>query len=420
MLDFETSLARLAIALAIGLLIGLERGWSSREEKEGGRAAGIRTHALSGLLGGVSGQLSSLTDPSVLGLAFLAFALVTGLFHWAEMRVDRSVSATGAVASLLGFALGAYAVLGDPTIAAAAAVASVLLLALKQPLHGWLKRLEWIDIRAVLILATMTFLFLPVLPDYALDPWGALNPAQIWKYAIFICSISFSGYIVTHIFGARTGITIAALAGGIVSSTATTLSLARFARSDPGTSRLAAGGALLSGAVMAARVLLITSTLAPSLLSGIAAPLLTAMAVQLLIGGLYLNHHETTPSPPLHLQNPFDLVSALQLAALIGFILLVTAITIQYLGENALLALAALSGIADVDAITLSLAGMADGAAVPQTLMAGILIAASTNAVTKIAISAFVGGRSLGLWFGLGTLAAVASGGLILILWPIG
>ncbi len=420
MLDFETSLARLAIALAIGLLIGLERGWSSREEKEGGRAAGIRTHALSGLLGGVSGQLSSLTDPSVLGLAFLAFALVTGLFHWAEMRVDRSVSATGAVASLLGFALGAYAVLGDPTIAAAAAVASVLLLALKQPLHGWLKRLEWIDIRAVLILATMTFLFLPVLPDYALDPWGALNPAQIWKYAIFICTISFSGYIVTHIFGARTGITIAALAGGIVSSTATTLSLARFARSDPGTSRLAAGGALLSGAVMAARVLLITSTLAPSLLSGIAAPLLTAMAVQLLIGGLYLNQGEPTPTPPMNLHNPFDLVSAFQLAALIGFILLVTAITLQYLGEQALLALAALSGIADVDAITLSLAEMADGAEKPQTLMLGILIAASTNALTKIAISAFVGGRSLGLWFGLGTLAAVASGGLILILWPIG
>ena len=418
--DFETPLARLAIALAIGLLIGLERGWSSREEKEGGRAAGIRTHALSGLLGGVSGQLSSLTDPSVLGLAFLAFALVTSLFHWAEMRVERSVSATGAVAGLLAFALGAYAVLGDPTIAAAAAVASVILLALKQPLHGWLKRLDWVDIRAVLILTTMTFLFLPVLPDHALDPWGALNPAQIWRYAIFICAISFSGYIATRIFGTRTGITIAALTGGIVSSTATTLTLARFARSDPGTSRLAAGGALLSGAVMAARVLLITSTLAPALLSGIAAPLLTAMAVQLLIGGLYLNHGEPAQTPPMNLHNPFDLLSAFQLSALIGFILLVTAITLQYLGESALLALAAVSGIADVDAITLSLAGMADGAAEPQTLMLGILIAASTNALTKIGISAFIGGQSIALWFGLGTLIAVGSGAAVLILWPLG
>jgi uncharacterized membrane protein (DUF4010 family) len=418
--DFETPLARLAIALAIGLLIGLERGWSSREEKEGGRAAGIRTHALSGLLGGIAGQLSSLTDPSVLGLAFLAFALVTSLFHWAEMRVERSVSATGAVAGLLAFALGAYAVLGDPTIAAAAAVASVILLALKQPLHGWLKRLDWVDIRAVLILTTMTFLFLPVLPDHALDPWGALNPAQIWRYAIFICAISFSGYIATRIFGTRTGITIAALTGGIVSSTATTLTLARFARSDSGTSRLAAGGALLSGAVMAARVLLITSTLAPSLLSGIAAPLLTAMAVQLLIGGLYLNQSEAAQTPPMNLHNPFDLVSAFQLAALIGFILLVTAITLQYLGEQALLALAALSGIADVDAITLSLAEMADGAEKPQTLMLGILIAASTNALTKIGISAFIGGQSIALWFGLGTITAVGSGAIMLILWPLG
>jgi uncharacterized membrane protein (DUF4010 family) len=171
---------------------------------------------------------------------------------------------------------------------------------------------------------------------------------------------------------------------------------------------------------MAARVLLITSTLAPSLLSGIAAPLLTAMAVQLLIGGLYLNQSEAAQTPPMNLHNPFDLVSAFQLAALIGFILLVTAITLQYLGEQALLALAALSGIADVDAITLSLAEMADGAEKPQTLMLGILIAASTNALTKIGISAFIGGQSIALWFGLGTLTAVGSGAIMLILWPLG
>ena len=114
-----------------------------------------------GLPGGVTVLLSSLTDPSVFGLAFLAFALVTSLFHWSEMRVERSVSATGAVAGLLAFALGAYAVLGDPTTAAAAAVASVILPALQQPLHGWLKRLDWVDIRSVLRLALIARLRLP-------------------------------------------------------------------------------------------------------------------------------------------------------------------------------------------------------------------------------------------------------------------
>src|SRR5262245_49144556 len=165
---------RLAVALAIGLLIGLERGWQLREEAEGERTAGLRTYALTGLLGGICGALSSLSSPLVLAAALLSFAGAFTLFSWFEAVSDNDFSVTGVVAALLTFVLGAYAVVGNQTVAVAAAVAMAILLALKKPLHTWLRRLSWLEIRAALILLAMSFLLLPLLPDRAIDPWGAL------------------------------------------------------------------------------------------------------------------------------------------------------------------------------------------------------------------------------------------------------
>jgi hypothetical protein len=125
----DLPLSRLAIALAIGLLIGLERGWSARTEKEGERAAGLRTHAISGLLGGITALVGQLTTPLLLGFVFLGFAGVTALFHWLESQDEHNFSATGVVAGMMAFMLGAYAVLGTPEIAIAAATATAVLLA---------------------------------------------------------------------------------------------------------------------------------------------------------------------------------------------------------------------------------------------------------------------------------------------------
>jgi len=170
---------RLAVSLAIGLLIGLERGWRAREESEGERAAGLRTHALSGLLGGVAGLVATTAGPLTLGLAFAAFTAAIGAFHWLEARANQDFSVTGVVAGMLAFMLGAYAIVGDLQIAVGAGVATTILLALKRPLHGWLQRITWIEIRATLILLAMTFLFLPILPDRPVDPWDAINPATV-------------------------------------------------------------------------------------------------------------------------------------------------------------------------------------------------------------------------------------------------
>jgi len=153
---------RLAVALAIGILTGIERGWHTREEADGTRAAGFRTFSLSGLFGGVSAAIASATVPEILGLLFIGFSSVMLAFAWLEARRKQDFSATTVVAALLTYALGAYAILGDLRITVACAVALVSILALREPLHRWVASLRSEEIRAVLILLAMTFLLLPL------------------------------------------------------------------------------------------------------------------------------------------------------------------------------------------------------------------------------------------------------------------
>ncbi|WP_200841214.1 MgtC/SapB family protein [Geminicoccus flavidas] len=203
---------------------------AARGEGEGERAAGFRTFALSGLLGGICGALVPLAGALALAAGLLAFTLAFAAFHWLEAQADRDFSDTGVVTGILTFVLGAYAVPGEVQVAVAAAVAVVALLAPKQPLHAWLRRLAWPEIRAGLVLLAMTFLLLPLLPDRAIDPWGALNPAEIWLLAIIIAALSLVGYVAVRVIGARAGIVLQAVAGALASSTGVTLTLARMAK----------------------------------------------------------------------------------------------------------------------------------------------------------------------------------------------
>src|SRR5262249_41882723 len=209
----------------------------------GSRAAGIRTFALIGLLGGVWGLLARAGGNVVLlGFGALGFAGWFGFFEWREAQSQGSFSATGLVAGLLAFALGAYAILGDKAAAGSAAVAATVILAERQALHGFLERLKWVELRAALILLVMTFVLLPVLPDRAIDPWGAINPYQLWLLTVLTAAISYAGYIAVKLAGARKGLLYAGATGGLVSSTTVTWTFARLAGQYPkGQSEFAAG-----------------------------------------------------------------------------------------------------------------------------------------------------------------------------------
>ena len=413
-MDQEELFRRLGVSLAVGLLVGLERGWQLREEGEGERTAGLRTYALTGLLGGISAAVATVSNPLLLAAALVSFTAAFTLFAWVEATAEGNFSVTGVVAAILTFMIGAYAVLGEPLVAVAAAVAMAILLALKAPLHAWLRQLAWVDVRAVLILLAMTFLLLPVLPNRTIDPWQAINPAEIWLLAILIAGVSFAGYVATRMLGDHTGIAVTAVAGGVTSSTATTLSLARLAREQPQAARLLAGGILIAGTTMMARVVLIAAGLAPGLMAELWRPALAGGSV--LLGAsavLILRDHQHGASPAsLSLSNPFDVGNALKLAALIGVIMVLAKVASSATDGKGLLLVAALSGIADVDAIALSMARMA-GSTVPITLASdAILIAVGVNTLAKAAVATIAGGRKIAMPVAIPSLLAVTVLGL--------
>lgn len=403
---------RLAVALAIGLLVGLERGWKTREEEGGHRAAGFRTFALSGLLGGIAGALSTLSGPIVLAAMFLGYLGVFAAFHWLEARAEGNFSVTSVVAGALTFALGAYAMLGELTVATAAAVAMTLLLALREQLHEWVASLKWEEIRAVLILLAMTFLLLPLLPQKPIDPWGVLNLFEIWLFAIMIAAISFGGYVAVRIFGDRLGVLMAAAAGGLASSTAATLSLARLGKEHPESARLLSAGILIAGLVMALRVGVIAFLLNPALIMPLAAPVgtlgvvLAAAAALLLLTG-----NREKRSPKLDISNPLEVGTALKLAAFIAIVTIAAEFARQLIGPGAVLAVAAVSGIADVDAVTVSMARQAGSLGLDVATLA-IAIAVGVNTVSKAVIAAATGGRAIGLYVGVASAVALVAAGI--------
>lgn len=401
--------SRLAVALAIGLMVGIERGWRSRDVEDNGRAAGFRTFGLSGLMGGICGVLGLQLGASFVGIAFLAFSAVFGAFSWLEAKATGSLSATTLIAGLLTFLLGVLATLGDVTVAIAAAVSMTVLLALRTQLHSWLARLTWEEIRAGLILMVMSFLLLPLLPDRPIDPWGAINLHDVWLLAIMMALISATGYVAVRLFGGLLGIVVTAAAGGLASSTVTTLTFARLGRTQPGAVNLLVGGILISGAVMATRVWVIASALNPRLFVplavtlGSAAVAMGAMAMIFIIGRGSAPADQARPS--LTITNPLEVATSIKLAVFLSIVMLAAELVQRGWGDAGVLAVAAASGIADVDAVTLSMARMN----IPVTLaVQAILLAVAVNTASKAGISAWVGGRAVGVRTGLASLIAIA------------
>lgn len=422
-MDQEELFRRVAVALAIGLLVGLERGWQTRDESDRQRTAGLRTFALTGLLGGICGLLSLATSPAVLATGLIAYTAALTTFSYLEATDEKNFSVTGVVAGILTFVLGSYAVLGNETVAVAAAVAMVILLALRDYLHGWVRALTWPEMRSVLVLLAMSFLLLPVLPDRAIDPWGALNPAEIWFLAILIAAISFAGYVAVRIFGDRMGVALAAFVGGLASSTAVTLSFSRLAREQPDSTRLLAGGILLAGAVMLARILVLAGVIKPALLGPLLLPTLAGGAVLLAGSGALLRGGQVRSSQgdlqqpsKLEVKNPFDLGTVLKLAGLIALIMVIAKVLKDEAGTAGLYLLAAVSGIADVDALTLSMARFAGGDVGLQEAATAILIAAGVNTASKATIATAVGGTRLGILVGGFSAAAMVALALALVI----
>jgi uncharacterized membrane protein (DUF4010 family) len=400
-MDTYQLIQRLAVALAIGLIIGIERGWKQRAEPEGERAAGLRTLALSGLLGGVWGALAlgaGAWGVAALGVAFVAFTVVVAAFRYREMVQEGSFGATTVIAGMLAFALGAFAVLGDPRAAAAAGVATALLLALKSWLHAWLSKLTWEELRSGLILLAMTVIMLPLLPDREIGTWLPVNPREVWLMTIFIAALSFAGYVAIRVAGSELGILLSGLAGGLVSSTAVTLNMAHLAREHPAHRETCAAATVLAGAMMMLRVLVVVTVANSALLVNIGPALVLGALTQAAFGALlaWRAGAQEETAPPLSLRNPVEFGAVLQFGALLAVIMALAKGAAAWAGSTGAYVLASLSGVVDVDAISLSMARLAPDQLSAASAVIAILIAVAVNSMAKVVLATSVGGWAFG------------------------
>ncbi|TAK47575.1 MAG: DUF4010 domain-containing protein [Xanthobacteraceae bacterium] len=396
-MDFLELISRFGLALGIGLLFGLERGWRSREEPSGTRAAGIRTFAISGLLGGVIGAIgqafSGVGGGVLIGLSFMAYGGGAAAFCLQENRSQKTYSATTWVAAILTFALGMYSVLGDMRAAAGLAVTATLLLALREPLHGWIEKLTWPELRSALVLLAMTFIALPIMPEGQIGPLGGINPREIWIIAIVLAGASFVGYAAVKYFGATHGILLAGAAGGLASSTAVTISNARHAASGEGSIRLLAAGVAIASTVMFLRVLAIVLAINPLLLPYLAPPLLAAAIVGLAyaLAATYLHRGAESNPPQLKFRSPLAFWPVMGFALFLGLVIVASRLISNQLGSNWTIAGAAAVGLVDVDAMTVSLARMAPQSLAERDAIIAILAAVAADTISKIAIGAVIG-----------------------------
>ncbi|MCB4824740.1 MgtC/SapB family protein [Roseicella aerolata] len=413
-------LHRLGVALAIGLLVGAERHWRMRDEESGKRTAGVRTFGLTGLLGGVTGALAGglggLGAGLLLGLVFLGQGAAMALFKLREAEAEGRFGVTSVVAAQATFLLGAFAVLGEATVAGAAAVAMTALLAARESLHGFMARLSWVELRSAVVLLAMTLVALPLVPDRPLEVLGGLNPARVWLLAVILAAVSFLGYVAMRLFGTGAGQAAAGAAAGLVSSTAATLANARASAARPSEAAPLAAGALIAGAVSCLRTAALAWIGSAAVGAQLAPALLAAAAVQAAGAGLLLARRApgAAAGEGQAVDNPFELGAVLQLAGLLAAVGLVADLASHHFGGAGAFVVAAISGLADVDAVTLTIPGLVPERLSPWLAAATVAVAVGSNALAKCAYAAVLGGRGYAWRFGAGTLAGLFAAALVL------
>jgi uncharacterized membrane protein (DUF4010 family) len=394
-----------ALALLIGALVGIDR--EKRQAEEGPQGiGGLRTFILFATIGALSAWIGEQIDSPWVFVAALS-AVTLGVFTGYALHVHRNPGDSGMTTELAAVAvvlLGGGVMLGHSGLSVALAIAVSAVLAYKQPLHGLVERIGRTDMLAGLRLLVASFIVLPLLPDRTVDPWQALNPYKLWLLVILIAGLSMAGYVATRALGPGRGTALTGLTGGLVSSTAVTLSFARRSRdgTDGADANLLACGILLAWTVMFARVLVEVAVVNRALLGALLVPFVVmALATLLLAGFFYLRrmHAERSNAPrdglEVPLANPFSLTSAAKFAALFAAVLMVVALVQRYHPGQGLLVVAALAGLTDVDAITLSMADAARRDVQAGTAVGAIVIASLSNTVVKTAMVAALGGRAL-------------------------
>lgn len=384
---------RFGVALVLGILVGLERQYSQAEGAER-HFGGIRTFAFISLLGCASAMIATEYTVWFFPLAFIGLAAMV-LASYLVTSEEVGVGLTTEITSLLVFICGALVYWGYLELGAALAVIVTLFLSLKVKLHTLAARISEEDILATLKFAIITVIVLPLLPNRTYGPLDVLNPYNIWLMVVFISGINFIGYVLVKVLGSQHGIGLTGLLGGLVSSTAVTLSFSQRSQKEPVLGRDFALAITVASTTMFLRVLFEAYVLNQALAYSLLAPLLAAAGVGL-TACLYLwFSSRSREKGEVSASNPFELGPAVQFGLLFAVILFVSKAAQVYLGDAGVYLSSVLAGLTDVDAITLSMARLA-GADVSQAVAArAVTLAALSNTVVKGGIAIALGSASL-------------------------
>lgn len=412
---------RFAAALLIGALIGLEREFVQQRTEERD-FAGIRTFSLMALLGAVAAYFSQQFGLLLFVAVYLSLALLVWASHLGDIYRGHEEGITTEVVALIVPLLGAMVIWGEVELAAALGVITALLLALKPRLHGLARRMSAEDLRATLEFALITAVILPLLPNQSFGPYGLLNPFQIWLLVVFVSGIGFLGYVLIKILGAEQGVGLTGVLGGLVSSTATTVSLAGRSKGNPGLSSILVRGIILASCVMFPRVLVEVGVVYPPLLRMVSIPI-GAMLLVSLGFVLYLwrgrRADEQEDREEVKVSNPLRLPTAITFALAFSVVLIAVRAANDFFGDAGVYVASALAGLTDVDAITLSASELAsNGQLQPQVAAMAVVLATLVNTAAKAVMVWFLGAhelrRTVMRAFGLVLLTGIVGSAIVL------
>ena len=399
----------LLIAALGGAAVGLERQWSGHAEGPGARFAGIRTFTMLGAIGGFSGWLwtAGVTAPAAIlfagAVAIVAAAYVAG----SRQEID----GTTEVVALVVLAAGVLAGFGSIRLASGIIAIATLLLVEKSRLHALVKRIDDVGLRSGVRFAVMALVVLPLLPEGPYGPLGGIRPRELWALVLFFSGLSFAGYVARRLVGPNHGYLVTGLLGGLVSSTNVTFTFARTSRVDPAMDRALAFGAIAANTMLSPRVRVATAILKSAVVLPLLPYLVPPAVVAALAAAAGVRRSPATAATEVSEQNPLQLTAALQMAALFQVVLMVVSMARDVWGSSGVFTTAAVLGLTDVDALTVSMARSVAPNATAAVAATAIAIGVLTNTGMKL---------GLALFFGSGRFRLIAGGALALMLAALG
>lgn len=411
---------RFGAALLIGALIGIEREFVQQRDDASG-FAGIRTFAFISLFGALAAFAADLHGFGIFLVAYGGFVVMIAGNRIASVWQGITTGMTTEVVAVLAPLLGALVIWDQATVAAALGVIIALMLAMKPRLHMMARRMSGEDLRATLQFGLISLVILPLLPNQQIPPFNVLNPREVWLLVILVSGISFVGYLLMKIIGPRQGMTFGGLFGGLVSSTATTVSFSSQSRESPNLSVVAGIAVVLASTVMFPRIIVEVLAVYPPLLKVLALPLLLMLATGALAARFFWKRSDQDDTMDLdeavQVSNPLRFQTALLFAVMFAVVLVVVQYANEAFGSAGLFIASGLSGLTGVDSITLSVSGLASsGQLNVRNASIAILIAAIVNTGFKVGLAQFMGAPRLRsvVWrsFGLMILVGILSGWL--------